>query len=122
MSKRILLIDDERLVLERAADALKAVGYDVVTSSEPGLPDGIVPETIDLVLLDINMPAYYGDDLIPVLPELGVHAPVYLYSSEDERRLSQIAERSGAAGVLSKKLTFTQMAAEVVAILDEGRA
>lgn len=117
MGARVLVIDDERLVLERAGEALRTVGCEVITSAEPGLPDGVAPESIDLVLLDVNMPDYFGDDLVGVLPELGIRAPIYLYSSIDERTLRQLAARSGAAGAISKRLTFTQVADEVLAIL-----
>ncbi len=117
MSSLVLIIDDERLVLERASEALRAVGCEVVTSSEPGVPDDVSPHAIDLVLLDVNMPDYFGDDLVSVLPELGIRAPVYLYSSIDEPTLRRLANRAGAAGLISKRLTFAQMADEVLAIL-----
>ncbi|MEO0812205.1 MAG: response regulator [Myxococcota bacterium] len=117
MMATVLLIDDERLVLKQAAAALAREGLETVTTDEPGLPDGVRPERIDLVLLDVNMPHFFGDDLIPVLSELGVRAPVYLYSSLDEGRLRDIARSAGAAGVISKKLTFSQMADQVRTIL-----
>lgn len=117
MMATVLLIDDERLVLKQAAAALAREGLETVTTDEPGLPDGVRPERIDLVLLDVNMPHFFGDDLIPVLSELGVRAPVYLYSSLDEGRLRDIAQSAGAAGVISKKLTFSQMADQVRTIL-----
>ncbi|MEM6733003.1 MAG: response regulator [Myxococcota bacterium] len=113
----VLVIDDDRLVLDRAKSALEKVGCTVVVSASPGLPDGVDPAGIDLVLLDVNMPDYFGDDLAQVLPDLGVKAPIYLYSSIEEAKLREIAHAAGVAGAINKQLTFTQMAEEVLAIL-----
>lgn len=114
----VLIIDDDRLVLERAAAALKNVGCNAYVSAEPAVPETVDPDALDLVLLDVHMPEFFGDDLVQVLPDLGVSAPVYLYSGIDENELKDLTRRSGARGYITKKLSFAQMADEVLAILN----
>lgn len=117
----ILIIDDERLVLEKAAAALRKVGCTVHVSHDADVPDGVDPRAVDLVLLDVNMPNFFGDDLVHILPELGITAPIYLYSGIDEPQLQDLAKRSGAQGYITKQLSFVQMADEVLAILASRR-
>jgi CheY-like chemotaxis protein len=64
MKQRVLIIDDDASVRESIGKVLKGAGYEVTTA-----PDGeeavtrFVPEQIDLVLLDLNLPFRSGWDV-----------------------------------------------------------
>lgn len=59
--KKILVIDDEKDVVEMIRDFLMSRGYDVVTAydGEEGL-EKLAKETPDLIILDMNMPKMGG--------------------------------------------------------------
>lgn len=111
---RILVIDDSEVVLEAAAAALEEAGYEVLTSTAPRAPDG----AIDFVLLDVQMPDVFGDDVARYFrDELGVTAPIYLFSSVPEEELRERAEAAGATGYLCKGWGLERVVETIRALL-----
>ncbi len=102
--KKILVLDDSRTALEIARRALEA-HYEVYTA--PSLQDfeykypKVEP---DGILVDINMPEIFGDDVCRVLKECygftGV--PILLFSDVNEEELKRRAEEACANGYISK--------------------
>ena len=70
MKRKILLIDDDRLVINTLARLLKATGYEI-TAAENGQQalDQIVAETFDLIISDIRMPGTDGVQLVKKIEE-----------------------------------------------------
>jgi CheY-like chemotaxis protein len=65
VSGRILVIDDDEVVLVAIADLLEDAGFQVHTQASPiGATQTIAREQIDLVVIDLNMPAMQGDTVI----------------------------------------------------------
>ena len=67
MTKRILLIDDSPIIQAAATHALIQAGYEVATRSTF---DELMSQSIDgfdLILMDVQMPELYGDDVAMVL-------------------------------------------------------
>lgn len=113
---RILVIDDSEVVLEAAAAALEEAGYEVLTSTAPRAPD----EAIDFVLLDVQMPDVFGDDVARYFrEELGVTAPIYLFSSVPEEELRERARAAGATGYLCKGWGLERVVETVRALLPQ---
>jgi two-component system OmpR family response regulator len=74
--KTILCIDDDAKLLQMMKEVLSTRGYRVlVTTSTNAGPSCLKFETVDLVLLDLNMPTKHG---LAVYREIGVesHVPV----------------------------------------------
>jgi DNA-binding response OmpR family regulator len=72
--KTILCVDDDGWVLDALMQALKPRGYRVLaTTSTRVIPNALKYEKVDLVLLDLNMPAKHG---LVVFRELEATAPV----------------------------------------------
>ena len=63
--RKVLSIDDEPDILKVFKDALQALGYDVLTSTDPD--EGIQMlrdnEDVELLLLDVKMPGKSGFDV-----------------------------------------------------------
>lgn len=105
MSKRILIVEDDR-VLRRACEVgLRKRGYDVVSAAdgEEGLALA-TSQAFDLVLLDMLMPRMSGLEMLRELrrraPEYDVPILVLSNSSRPGDRLD--AQELGAAGYMVK--------------------
>lgn len=106
MKRRILVIDDSRMILEMISAALSAEGYEVVTAidlAELGrATERFVP---DLVILDVQMPEAFGDELGETMREVrSVQAPMLLFSNLADHELEARAGAAGLAGFVPKRL------------------
>jgi DNA-binding NtrC family response regulator len=74
---RILVVDDEGIVLESCRRVLEAEGFEVVlaSSAEDGLK-ALEKERFSLVLLDLKMPKRDGQFLIGEIKKMAIHVPV----------------------------------------------
>ena len=70
MAKKILLVDDEPLILTVVTSRLKSAGYDVVTAAdgEQALAK-VSSEKPDLIILDVMMPKLDGFQTCAVLKQ-----------------------------------------------------
>ena len=103
VTKRILLVDDSPIILRAATHALTEAGYEVTTraSFDELLDMGF--DNYDLILMDIQMPELFGDDVAAVLRnERGVMTPIYLFSSIDQEDLALRAQTARVDGWISK--------------------
>jgi DNA-binding response OmpR family regulator len=115
--KTIVIIDDSQLVLKLARLALESVGYRVETMLDPG---EFEPEALgmpDLLLVDINMPQFYGDDIVAYIKDTwSLSAPIYLFSNVSEKELADAVARCGADGYISKHWGMDEMSARARAV------
>jgi DNA-binding response OmpR family regulator len=120
--KTIVIIDDSQLVLKLTKLALERVGYRVQTLIDPGEfnPEGAASP--DLLLVDINMPQFYGDDVVSYIKDTwNLRAPILLFSNVSEKELADAVSRCGADGYISKHWGMEEMIATVQTILGDGR-
>jgi len=68
-SIKILIVDDEEIILEEVAEALTDEGYDCFVASDVGSAVEIINSTpeIKLVLTDLRLPDGTGADLIKIV-------------------------------------------------------
>lgn len=103
--RTILLVDDDREVLQMTALLLRSDGYDVTTaaSGEEALY-AVREATPDAVLLDINMPGMDGWEVLRVLKEdrRTTDIPVVVFSVNFEVREKLRALQQGAADYVVK--------------------
>jgi CheY-like chemotaxis protein len=103
--KKIMVIDDDEQVLQVTQELLEHAGYDVVTLRHGiGATSAIRAHQPDLLLLDINMPALSGENLVTVIlaNEHTRSVPILFYSSNDEDSLLESVARQGVAGYICK--------------------
>ena len=114
--KCVLVMDDSMLALEFTREALEAAGFAVLVASEPAelaehLAAGV---TIDLIILDVQMPGVLGDALATGLrSERGVRVPILLCSGHDEAALAERARNAAIDGYISKQAGIDAMVAQV---------
>ncbi|MBI3899478.1 MAG: response regulator [Gammaproteobacteria bacterium] len=102
--KRILIADDDSLVLDFAQKTLGDAGFQVLTASsgEEGIEVAATYE-VDLALLDFRMPGLTGLDTSRVLYEL-TGTRFILMSAYPDRNLVMQAANEGALEFLTKPL------------------
>ena len=119
-TETILLIDDEKKILEVAGKLLKAMGYHVLTAEEGREAIEVYKkhgETVDLVLLDIIMPNMKGGEVFDRLKEINPEIKVLLssgYSIDGEA--TKILER-GAKGFIQKPFDMERLSGSIRTIL-----
>jgi DNA-binding response OmpR family regulator len=105
MSKKILIVDDEKLILISTKIVLESVGYEVLTATSG--EDGIEvcrAENPALVLLDIMMPGIDGWETLSRLkssPETD-EIPIIIFTAREHSRGKQLAREMGAADYFPK--------------------
>ena len=116
---RLLLVDDDRLVLSTMAAGLRQAGYRV---DEAGSGDRALELCAqarpDLAVLDVRMSGLSGVEVAERLQEYAI--PFLFLTAYGEEELVRNAVKLGALGYLVKPVDIQQMAPEIEAAL--GRA
>jgi DNA-binding response OmpR family regulator len=109
MRKRIVLLEDEKDILEIIQFILEEEGYDVIAFNHFEPLEGIVEFQPKLILLDIRLTDGYGHLLCSQLKSnpTTAHIPVILVSGASN--LEKIAEESGADSFLSKPFNMDDL-------------
>ncbi|MGA9526035.1 MAG: response regulator [Myxococcaceae bacterium] len=104
MPHRVIVIDDSEILLNVSVSALRAAGLDAVGASDlASLDQALAAGPVDLVLVDVNMPEMFGDDVVEFLKsQRQLKAKLLLFSDVPEPELDQRAKNSGADGYISK--------------------
>jgi len=120
--KQILIVDDSVLVLDMMRAALDAAGYDVLIANDLAqLEEHRRFHRPDLVLMDVQMPEAFGDDVAMVLRAAReVDAPIYLLSTLDEAELKRRAADAEIDGFISKQMGAEAIVSRVREIIGVG--
>jgi len=115
-SERILLVDDDRILLAATKEILMRLGYTVEAHNEPQQAFSVLqddPEAWDLVITDRSMPKMNGEDLVRALKSLRPDLPVLMLSgfvsTEDSERLGTL----GITAVIGKPVFPDELATAV---------
>ncbi len=122
MSRKILIIDDSPLVLELARYALADQGYDVSVATTLDEFESLRnAEPPDLILVDVQMPEAFGDDLTALLRgAYSVKVPIFLLSSLGDDELAVRAAAADATGFISKRAGLDKLVARVHEAVGRG--
>lgn len=105
-SSKIMIVDDEALIVRVVRRFLSADGYEnFVTVTDPReVLEAIDREKPDVVLLDINMPHITGLDLLKIRQNTTEfqHIPFIILSANSENEIKREALQLGATDFLSK--------------------
>ena len=121
---RILIADDHEVVRrglkQILSDAFKSLKvYEAKTSSEA--LDQVLKQTLDLVLLDINMPGRSGLDVLAELTRQRPGTPVLVLSVSPEEDYALRCLKLGAAGYLTKQSASDELLAAARKALAGGK-
>jgi DNA-binding response OmpR family regulator len=117
---RVLVIDDDSLVLELVSRALASADFEVaVARTLPEIAQVTAGFAPDAVLVDVNIPGSpSGGAVDAVRGAVPSGARVFLFSSEDEAVLRTLARRTKADGWLSKSTPVTDLGRRIRLLLD----
>lgn len=115
---RILLLDDERLILATLGNGLRARGFDVLSAESVDEAEALLAsgERPDLAILDVNLPRQSGLDFAQRLRELD-HIPFIMLSAYSDAQYVDRATQEGALGYLVKPIDVVQLVPVVRAAL-----
>ena len=101
---KILLIDDDPLIVDAMKAYFSMLGIEVLTSSSVfAIPFLIGRERPEIVLLDIGMPLVDGPKIMELLGERVRQSTYFiLFSGRSRRELAVMAEQLGAVDCISK--------------------
>lgn len=118
---RILVVDDDRLVLATLAKGLRQWDYEVAeaSSGESALKAALETRP-DLVLLDVNMPRVSGLDVAKSLRAKSSIPFMFLTAYGDTDIVKQATEY-GAMGYLVKPVDISQIVPAIEAALARGK-
>lgn len=125
--ERILLVDDEPMILQANDEILKKLGYDVVSTEFPEEALRIFeqePYEFDLVLTDMTMPKLTGENLSKKILTIREDIPIILTTGFSELISPEKARIIGIKDFLMKPLTIDILSSSIRRILkakDEGR-
>ena len=117
---RILTVDDSNSLRRMVAFTLKQAGYDVVEAVDgsDGL-EKVREQQVDLALVDVNMPAMGGIEMVREMRTLPQYArtPILMLTTESSDEKKQEGRQAGATGWIVKPFSPEQLLAIVEKVL-----
>ena len=111
MTERMLIIDDEKVVLESCQKIFVAEGFDVVITTSP--QEGLKlasDSSFDVILCDWKMPGFDGMDVVEELDRRSPDAAVVMISGYPSVGRAAEAMKRGAMDYVSKPFTPDEIA------------
>jgi putative nucleotidyltransferase with HDIG domain len=120
--EKILVIDDEDMILQLSKDILENESYEVRTKSNGN--EGLKlleKEKFDLLLTDIRMPDIGGIDVIKFVRINNKEIPIIVITAHGTLDVAIDALRLGAQGFLFKPFTPAELRSAVFDVLEKTR-
>jgi len=131
MNKRVLVIDDEKSLLESMKLILSKSGYTVLTASAAMEGLKIIKELerdLSLIITDLALPGGFdGIDILDAVKDLDIDIPVIMITAYGNVETAVKAMQKGAYNFMTKPVNFkvllqqTQKAIETAAVMNENR-
>ncbi|MDA3902661.1 MAG: sigma-54 dependent transcriptional regulator [Desulfuromusa sp.] len=120
---RILLLDDDELIISMLARALKKEGYEThLLHSSIKAVDKIIAWQPDMMLLDINLgEEMSGLDILQKLQEENIKFPVVMLTGDDSSASAIRALRFGATDYLHKPFNIEEVKIVIDQVLKNSR-
>ena len=116
MQNKILIVEDERAIVEILKFNLKREGYETLEAldGETGLELAKTQDP-DLVLLDVMLPRMNGFDVCAALRQAGSAVPIIMLTAREEESDKVFGLESGADDYMTKPFSMKELLARVKA-------
>ena len=121
----IMVVDDERFIIDIAGEWLRELGYQVIEASSGQEALALYEsyqEKIDLVILDLVMPGMDGGETFSRLRAIDPLIKVLLISGYGLNDKVKEIRGQGCRGFIQKPFTIIQLSEKIKAILSENNA
>jgi len=117
--KRILIVDDEPVILDVLQRILSRLGFDAAVADSGKTALRIFSqEHFDLVLLDICMPGSSGFEIAREMKQIRPGQKIVMITAIDKNRAITQSNDEGVKGVLPKPFTFEMVKSVVEGVLN----
>ena len=121
MAKRILLVDDEPLILKGLKFALEQDGYEIDSAQDGELAlEKMRKGGYDLVLLDVMLPKMSGIEVCQTMRESS-DVPIIMLTAKGEDMDKILGLEYGADDYMTKPFNILEVKARIKSILRRGR-
>jgi len=123
-TEHILLVDDEKAIIEMEQNMLERLGYKVTSRSsslEALEAFRAAPDKFDLVITDMQMPNMSGDKLSVELIKIRPDIPILLCTGFSETMPEEKAASLGINGFLLKPIVMKDFSQKIRDVLDNKR-
>jgi DNA-binding response OmpR family regulator len=121
MDNKVLIVEDEPILLETLEYNLSRHGYQVCTAADgPSAVEMARQEQPDLIVLDVMLPGLDGFEVCRILrPEMSV--PILMLTARDEEVDKVVGLEVGADDYMTKPFSMRELLARVKALLRRVR-
>jgi len=116
--RRILVVEDERVLARTLRDMLRSQGYEVEIKGDGR--EGFESATngaFDMILLDVMLPSMDGFEVAESLRRKGVGTPILMLTARDELDDKVSGLKAGADDYLTKPFEADELLARIEALL-----
>ena len=112
--KKILIVEDERAIVEILKFNLAREGYETLEAldGEEGLQLGLTGDP-DLILLDVMLPKMNGFDICAKLRDAGSTVPIIMLTAREEETDKVFGLEAGADDYMTKPFSMRELLARV---------
>ena len=112
MSKRILVIDDDPVLVKMVETRLRANGYETSATNDAAVGlETAIKKSPDLIILDVMMPIINGYNMCSLLKsnEKSRKIPIIMLSSRSEKKDKVIGHEVGADVYMTKPVEMDEL-------------
>ncbi|HET9951208.1 MAG TPA: response regulator [Candidatus Eisenbacteria bacterium] len=122
MSKSVLIVDDEQLLVRTLSNVLRESGYRISTagSAEEAEKRAFADPSFDLIVLDNRLPGESGIEMIRRLRERAISSKLILMTAYETPDVKSEAKRLKVDRYLRKPFDLTVLVDEVVGLIGPG--
>lgn len=119
---RVLLAEDDEMISEPLARALRREGYEVTVASDgrAALAKALEDPGHDLLILDLGLPRLDGLDVCRSVRDAGLTLPVLMLTARTDEIDTVVGLDAGADDYVSKPFRLGELLARVRALLRRG--
>ena len=117
--KKILIVEDERAIVEILKFNLAREGYETLEAldGEAGLQLGLTGDP-DLILLDVMLPKMNGFDICAKLRDAGSTVPIIMLTAREEETDKVFGLEAGADDYMTKPFSMRPVSSRLAAVLN----
>lgn len=120
--KRILVVDDEKILIEMIQETLQRLGMDTTASTSPNEALDLFrqsPSAFDIVMTDLSMPGISGIDLSEEIRSIRTDIPIILCTGFGDTVSKKRLEANGICHTIQKPISRSKLGSVILEALGD---